>query len=112
MEIEVYRMYRFDTDRPLKAFADISVNKSILIKGVRVMQGKKGVFIAMPREQSEDSKWYDTVRCLTIEARELITKVVLDAYMENLSMDDVARLNKGVSNADNTEELQDTEETV
>lgn len=85
LDIQVQRMYRFETDRPLKAFADIAVNNALLIKGVRIMDGKKGLFVAMPREQAGDNKWYDTIRCLTIEAREQITKVCLDAYNEEES---------------------------
>ena len=68
--------------RPLKAFVDIVVEDALLIKGVRVMDGKKGLFVSMPREQAKDQKWYDTIRCLTEEAREQITSVVLNAYQE------------------------------
>lgn len=82
MEIQVQRMYRFETDRPLKAFADIVINDALLIKGVRVMDGKKGLFVSMPREQAKDKKWYDTVRCLTQEIRDRISETVLSAYKE------------------------------
>jgi stage V sporulation protein G len=75
-------MYKFETDRPLKAFVDIVVNNVLLIKGVRVMDGKKGLFVSMPREQAKDQKWYDTIRCLTQEIRNQITEVVLAAYKE------------------------------
>ncbi len=82
IDVQVQRMYRFETDRPLKAFADIIVNDVLLIKGVRVMKGRGGLFVSMPREQAKDKKWYDTIRCLTIEARDIITEVVLEAYNE------------------------------
>jgi stage V sporulation protein G len=80
MDIQVQRMYKFETDRPLKAFVDIVINNVLLIKGVRVMDGKKGLFVSMPREQSKDQKWYDTIRCLTQEIRDQISEVVLAAY--------------------------------
>ena len=82
IKCQVQRMYKFETDRPLKAFADIIINDVLLIKGVRVMQGKKGTFVSMPREQAKDSKWYDTIRCLTEEARDEITSAVLAAFEE------------------------------
>lgn len=75
-------MYKFETDRPLKAFADIVINDVLLIKGVRIMDSSKGLFVSMPREQAKDSKWYDTIRCLTEEVRDDITKAVLDVYNE------------------------------
>ena len=82
VDVQIQRMYRFDTDRPLKAFADIVVNDALLIKGIRVMDGKTGLFVTMPSEQAKDQKWYDTVRCLTQEIRDQITNVVLKAYKE------------------------------
>ena len=83
LDIQVQRMYRFETDRPLKAFVDIVVNDALLIKGVRVMEGKKGLFVSMPREQAKDQKWYDTIRCMTEEVRDNITEVVLRTYNED-----------------------------
>ena len=87
LDIKVQRMYRFETDRPLKAFVDITINDVLLIKGCRVMQGSHELFVSMPREQAKDSKWYDSVRCLTQEVRDEITEVVLDAYTEDMDED-------------------------
>ncbi len=81
-EIQVQRLYRFDTDRPLKAFADIIINDALLIKGIKVLDGKRGLFVSMPQEQSKDKKWYDSVQCLTQDTREQITEAVLAAYKE------------------------------
>ena len=82
LEIQVQRMYRFESDRPLKAFADIIVNDALLIKGIKVLEGKNGLFVSMPQEQAKDKKWYDSVRCLTQDVREQITEVVLAVYKE------------------------------
>ena len=81
-ELQVQRMYRFESDRPLKAFADIIVNDALLIKGIKVLEGKNGLFVSMPQEQAKDKKWYDSVRCLTQDVREQITEVVLSVYKE------------------------------
>ncbi len=83
LTIEVKRIYKLSSGKSLKAFADINVNDALLIKGVRVMDGKRGIFVTMPREQStKDKKWYDTVRCLTKEVKDAISGKVLEAYNE------------------------------
>ena len=82
LEIQVQRMYRFESDRPLKAFADIIINDALLIKGVKMLDGKNGLFVSMPQEQAQDKKWYDSVRCLTQECKDQITGAVLSAYNE------------------------------
>lgn len=78
--IEVQRIHKLENGQGLKAFVDIVVNDVLLIKGMRVMDGKKGLFVSMPREQGKDKKWYDTVMCLNQEIREEISGKVLDAY--------------------------------
>ena len=81
LEIKVNRIHRLTNTNALKAFADIAVNDALLIKGIRVLDGKQGHFIAMPREQSaKDKKWYEVVRCLSFPVKERITEEVLKAY--------------------------------
>lgn len=81
--IQVHRIHKLPNGKSLKAFADINVNDALLIKGVRVMDGKRGIFVTMPREQSvKDKKWYDSVRCLSEEVRSEISEKVLQAYQQ------------------------------
>jgi len=80
--VEVARIYRLDSGRSsLKAFADIVVDGKMLIKGIRVVEGKNGLFAGMPKMQSsKDGKWYDTFRILDDELKQELQSVVLEAY--------------------------------
>lgn len=78
--LKIARMYKLETDGPIKAFADIVVNDDILVKGLRIIEGKKGLFVSMPKEQGKDKRWYDVIRPTTKEARDEISAVVLEAY--------------------------------
>ena len=80
VQIEVDRLYRFDNGGQLRAFADITVGGQFTVKGFRVVEGKKGLFVSMPSEIGKDGKWYDTFKALTKEAQEELNKVVLEAY--------------------------------
>lgn len=83
IEVKVNRLHRMeDEEKNLRAFADIEVNGFLLIKGVRVMNGKNGLFVSMPRQKGKDNKWYETVRPLTPEAKAHVASVVLSAYGE------------------------------
>ena len=81
-EIRVERLYRFDGDGRLKAFADVSFGGSFVIKGLRVVQGEKGLFVGMPCEQGKDGKWYNTVYPTTKEIQKELSDLVLAAYEE------------------------------
>ena len=80
-EIQVVRLHRFDGDSKTKALADISIGHFV-VKGLRVVEGKKGLFLAMPQEKSKDGKWYDTFFPATKEAREVLNDLVLNAYQQ------------------------------
>lgn len=79
--LEVVRLYRFDGDSKLKAFVDIAID-DFIIKGLRILQGQKGLFLGMPQDKAEDGKWYSTFYPKTKEARQNLTEVVLAAYQE------------------------------
>ncbi|MBI2870988.1 MAG: septation protein SpoVG family protein [Candidatus Omnitrophica bacterium] len=78
----VARIYKLngDGEGPLKAFCDLIVGDKVLVKGIRVVEGKNGLFVGMPRRQGTDGKWYDTVFPLSKEVRRTLQEEVLAAY--------------------------------
>ena len=82
IEIKVLKVHRIDGDNRIKAFVDISINDALLIKGLRVVSGKNGLFVSMPVEQGRNEKWYERVRCLNKDIRDEIASAVLTAYSE------------------------------
>ena len=79
LEMKVINIHRLPEGR-VKAFVDLVVNDAILIKGVRIIEGKKGMFVSMPSEQGKDEKWYERVRCLNDDVKGLVTEKALEAY--------------------------------
>ena len=84
VEISVKRLNKFGGEGTAKAFCDVAIADSFLIKGIKVIEGKKGLFVSMPREQGKDGQWYDTVIPLTKEARQHISEVVLQSYQSEV----------------------------
>ena len=80
-DLQVVRLYRLDGESKVKAFADVSIG-NFIVKGVKVLEGKNGLFISMPQEKSKDGKWYETFFPSTKEARKLLTDLVLEAYQQ------------------------------
>ena len=80
LEFKVKRIYRLEGDESTKAFVDLVVNDGLLVKGLRIVNGQKGLFVSMPREQGKDSKWYDTIRPLNKGIQQEISSAVLSAY--------------------------------
>ena len=79
MEMEVARIYKTSNGSALKAFVDIVIGQ-LLVKGVRIIEGKEGLFVTMPQVSGKDGKFYPTVMCLDDSLKEKLEKVVLEAY--------------------------------
>ena len=79
--VQVVRLYRLEGESKVKAFADISIG-DFIVKGLKVLEGKKGLFVSMPQEKAKDGKWYNTVLPATKEAAQNMTAVVLEAYQQ------------------------------
>ena len=82
IQLKVDRIHKLSDNGPMKAFVDLSINDVLVIKGLRVVQGQKGLFVSMPQEQGKDKRWYDSIRCLSSEVRDRINEKVLTAYRE------------------------------
>ncbi|MFC1594284.1 septation protein SpoVG family protein [Candidatus Omnitrophota bacterium] len=82
LDFKIGRLHRLEADGALKAFADLIVNDALLIKGLRVIEGKNGIFVSMPKQQGKDKKWYDTIHPVTRETEDEISSVILRAFQE------------------------------
>lgn len=80
LKIAVARLHKLDGAGATKAFCDISILDSLVINGLRVVAGEKGLFVSMPREEGRDGKWYNTVIPLKREVKDEIERIVLEAY--------------------------------
>ncbi len=70
-------------DSKLKAMVDVNLNDEFVVKGLRVLDSEKGLFVAMPqRKVGED--YADTFHPITAEAREQLISTVLDDYDKKL----------------------------
>ncbi len=83
MDFKVVRLHRFEGDGSTKAVCDVSIADEFLVKGFRIIEGKKGLFVGFPAEPGKDGKWYNSAFPLTAQAREALNKTVLAAFNEN-----------------------------
>lgn len=79
--IQVSRIHKVDGDSKLKAFVDLSLS-GVVVTGLRVVNGSKGLFVGMPRHQGKDGKWYNTVYPETKEVQQKLSDLILAAYEE------------------------------
>ena len=78
--IEIARLHKLDNDSSLKAFADVIIEEAFVIKGVRVIKGKEGLFVGMPITQGKDGKWNSVVEIFNDGMKKEFQDIVLAAY--------------------------------
>jgi stage V sporulation protein G len=82
LDFKVTRLHKFDGRGAVKAVCDVSISDEFVVKGFRIVEGKKGLFVGVPQEPGKDGKWYNNAFPLTAEARTALNKAVLAAYKD------------------------------
>ena len=77
MEITDIRIRKINTDSRLKAVASITIDNCFAIHELRVIEGKEGLFVAMPSRQVSDGTFKDIAHPINAETRKLIEDFVV-----------------------------------
>jgi len=67
----------------IKAFVEITINDSLVIKGLKIIDGSKGLFLGMPAVKGKNNEYKDQVYPTNKETRKLLTDAILKAYNDN-----------------------------
>ena len=79
MKITDTRVVLHDDDK-LRAFVSITLDNSIVIRGLKVIRGNRGLFVAMPNRRRPDGSFQDIAHPIHPQAREWLERIVLDEY--------------------------------
>jgi len=79
MKITVSRMKKLPEGN-LKAFADVTFDGVLTIKGCKLFQGSRGLFASLPSQKGKDEKYYETVLISDEALKSEFNKVLVEAY--------------------------------
>lgn len=80
MEITDVRIRKIDGQTRLRAVVSITIDNAFAVHELRVIEGKDGLFVAMPSREASDGTFRDLAHPINTETRALIEKAVLDKY--------------------------------
>ena len=69
-------------DTNLKAFANITIDDSLAVKDLRIIDGNNGLFVAMPSRKNKEGVYRDIVHPINQEVRDMFEEEILKAYNE------------------------------
>ena len=84
MEITDVRLRKIETEGKLRAYVSITFDDSFVVHDLRVIDGNKGMFVAMPSKRLPNGDHKDIAHPINTEIREKIQNAVLDVYNREL----------------------------
>jgi stage V sporulation protein G len=84
VEITDVRLRRIETEGKLRAYVSITFDDSFVVHDLRVIDGTKGMFVAMPSKRLPNGDHKDIAHPINTEIREKIQNAVLEVYQKEV----------------------------
>ena len=80
MQITYVRVRRVAKEGKLIAVVSITMDEEFVVHDIKVIEGEKGLFIAMPSKKAVDGEYRDIAHPINSETREKIQSIILENY--------------------------------
>ena len=84
MQITDVRVRKITKEGKMKAIVSITIDDEFVIHDIKVIEGDKGLFIAMPSKKATDGEYRDIAHPINSSTRERIQNTNLDSYQKAL----------------------------
>lgn len=75
----------FNGNSKTKAFVELTLDDVLVVKGMRLVDGNNGLFIAMPSSKGKDGNYYDSVYPLKNDWRKTLEETAIRKYKEQVA---------------------------
>ena len=88
MKITDVRVKKVSKEGKMKAVVSITIDDEFVIHDIKVIEGDKGLFIAMPSKKAADGEYRDIAPPINSDTRARIQNEILEKYQIALSEED------------------------
>ena len=88
MQITDVRVRKITKEGKMKAVVSITLDNEFVVHDIKVIDGEKGLFIAMPSKKSADGEHRDIAHPINSDTRTMLQDTILAAYEKSLSEPD------------------------
>jgi stage V sporulation protein G len=85
MEITEIR-FTMRNEEKLRAFANVTFDSAFVIRGLKIINGSRGLFVSMPSRRRPDGSYQDVAHPIHTEMRRKLEQAVLAAYEEEIKL--------------------------
>lgn len=87
MRITDVRVRKVTKEGKMKAVVSITIDDEFVVHDIKVIEGEKGLFIAMPSRKAADGEYRDIAHPINSATRERIQNIILEKYEEVMNLD-------------------------
>ena len=87
MNITDVRVRKVAKEGKMKAVVSITIDEEFVVHDIKVIEGEKGLFIAMPSRKATDGEYRDIAHPINSGTRDMIQKLILGKYQEMLDVE-------------------------
>lgn len=80
MQITDVRVRKITKEGKMKAVVSITLDDEFVVHDIKVIEGEKGLFIAMPSKKATDGEYRDIAHPINSSTRENLQRVILESY--------------------------------
>ena len=84
MQITDVRIRKVEKEGKMKAVVSITIEDEFVVHDIKVIEGEKGLFIAMPSRKSSDGEYRDIAHPINSTTREQLQALILEKYKEEI----------------------------
>lgn len=88
MNITDVHVRKITREGKMKAVVSITLDDVFVVHDIKVIDGEKGLFIAMPSKKTADGEYRDIAHPINSFTREMIQTTILRAYEDALSAEE------------------------
>ena len=82
MQITDVRVRKVTKEGKMRAVVSITIDDVFVVHDIKVIEGEKGLFIAMPSRKASDGEYRDIADPINSETRDKIQSLILEKYQE------------------------------
>lgn len=82
MQITDVRVRKITKEGKMRAVVSITIDDVFVVHDIKVIEGEKGLFIAMPSRKASDGEYRDIAHPINSETRDKIQSLILEKYQE------------------------------
>ncbi len=84
MQITDVRVRKLSKEGKMKAIVSITIDNVFVVHDIKVIEGEKGLFIAMPSKKATDGEYRDIAHPINSATRDSIQKIIMEKYEQAL----------------------------